>query len=68
MVVGFRFSGFGVQNIHAYIYIYRYRHNVREGSRADAEVMLAAVKCKQNVDPALADTLAGAVAEMLGCF
>ncbi|CAE7706213.1 pkd2 [Symbiodinium pilosum] len=28
------------------------------------QVMLAAVKCKQNVDPALADTLAGAVAEM----
>ena len=26
--------------------------------------MLAAVKCKQNVDPALADALDGAVAEM----
>eukprot|EP00437_Effrenium_voratum_P011852 CAMPEP_0181446236 /NCGR_PEP_ID=MMETSP1110-20121109/26000_1 /TAXON_ID=174948 /ORGANISM="Symbiodinium sp., Strain CCMP421" /LENGTH=208 /DNA_ID=CAMNT_0023570307 /DNA_START=57 /DNA_END=683 /DNA_ORIENTATION=+ len=28
------------------------------------QVMLAAVKCKQNVDPALADALDGAVAEM----
>ena len=28
------------------------------------KVMLAAVKCKQNVDPALADALDGAVAEM----
>ncbi|CAE7256216.1 TU20 [Symbiodinium natans] len=32
--------------------------------QAHHQVMLAAVKCKQNVDPALADTLAGAVAEM----
>ena len=29
-----------------------------------SQVMLAAVKCKQNVDPALADALDGAVAEM----
>ena len=29
-----------------------------------SEVMLAAVKCKQNVDPALADALDAAVAEM----
>ena len=28
------------------------------------KVMLAAVKCKQNVDPALADALDAAVAEM----
>ena len=34
------------------------------GLRLAKQVMLAAVKCKQNVDPALADTLAGAVAEM----
>lgn len=27
-------------------------------------VMLSAVKCKQNVDPALADALDGAVADM----
>ena len=29
-----------------------------------SQVMLAAVKCKQNVDPALADALDGAVADM----
>ena len=29
-----------------------------------SQVMLAAVKCKQNVDPALADALDGVVAEM----
>ena len=33
-------------------------------SDSQQKVMLAAVKCKQNVDPALADSLAGAVAEM----
>ena len=33
-------------------------------AKAACQVMLAAVKCKQNVDPALADALDGAVAEM----
>lgn len=32
--------------------------------RSAKKVMLAAVKCKQNVDPALADALDAAVADM----
>ena len=38
--------------------------NSREIPARTFEVMLAAVKCKQNVDPALADALDAAVAEM----